>query len=73
MIRRFLDWLIGPATPEAPYRAVLKRGPASDGVGEAIALDCGHYLRLVHHHRATFPCEQCLTEEISKRLPLGEK
>src|SRR4051812_16976844 len=47
-------------TASPPYRKVISRIPAVDGVGgEIVTLECGHQYRLVHHPRVTLPCEEC--------------
>lgn len=43
-----------------PYRKAVRRERRADG--DAIELECGHYILLRHHHTSEFPCEECAEE-----------
>ncbi len=70
-MKRFLDWLFGPAAQplELYYRSVVSRTREKDG--DHIELSCGHHILLRHHNRASFPCEECLEAAQKRAADIG--
>jgi hypothetical protein len=64
VVAGILLWLVIRRKPSVPvpapvYRNVRSRRLDTATGSEYVVLECGHEIRVVHHHRQSWPCGEC--------------